>query len=147
MPLYLFENTQTGETREVPFSMSDDKVYNGEDGRELGQWKRVFLVPQASIDSQIDPFDKNAFINNLATKKGETLGTTFDRSAEMSERRAALRDGVDPVKQKALDAYAAKRNGKRHPDELKQTVKKANEELKKLGINLKIPVTKSRRLT
>lgn len=146
----MFEHQETGETAEVFFHMKDEKVYNGEDGTQTGQWKRVFLIPQASIDANIDPFDKNAFINSQNLKK-ETIGSTLDRSAEMSERRAAIMGGVDPVKQKALESYAAKRHGKRHPEELKQSMKKANDEankaLSKLGIKINLTPQKSRRLT
>lgn len=143
MPLYLFENINTGETREVPFSMNAEKVYNGEDGSEVGQWKRIFLIPQASIDANINPFDKNAFANS----KYHTIGDMLDKSAELSERRAELSGGVDPIKKAALDNYAKKRHGKRHPSELKETVKKANDELKKLGIKFNLQMPKSRRVT
>jgi hypothetical protein len=149
MPYYLFERPDTGDTTEVFFHMSDDKVFNGEDGTEVGLWKRVYVNPQVSTDTNIDPFDKNAFINTQHHKR-ETLGTAFDRSAELSEKRAALRGGVDPIKKAALDNYAAKRHGKRHPDELKQGVKKATDEankaLSKLGIKINLNQPVSRRL-
>lgn len=149
MPYYTFIRDD-GVTEDVFRHMNEEKVYHGEDGTEVGRWKRVFLVPQASIDTKVDPFDKNAFINTQNLKK-ETIGSTIDRSAEMSERRAAISGGVDPIKQKALENYAAKRHGKRHPDELKQGMKKANDEankvLSKLGIKINLTPQKSRRLT
>jgi len=149
MPYYLFENPTTGETADVFFHMSDEKVYNGENGTEVGLWKRVFVNPQMALDTKIDPFDKNAFINNLSNKR-ETVGDTFDRSAELSEKRAAARGGVDPVKQKALENYAAKRHGKRHPSELAKNMEKAqteaNKTLAKLGIQFNLTPRKSRRL-
>ena len=149
MPYYLFENPTTGETADVFFHMSDEKVYNGENGTEVGLWKRVFVNPQMALDTKIDPFDKNAFINNLSNKR-ETVGDTFDRSAELSEKRAAARGGVDPVKQKALENYAAKRHGKRHPSELAKNMEKAqteaNKTLAKLGIQFNLTPPKSRRL-
>ncbi len=150
MPYYLFENLKTGETEEIFMHMNDEKVYNGENGDEVGDWKRIFLVPQASKDTNLDPFDKNAFINTQHGKY-ETLGSTLDRSAELSEKRAAICGGVDPIKQKALENYAKKRHGKRHPDELKQGVKRANDEankaLSKFGIKINLAPPKSRRLT
>lgn len=146
MPQYLFENSETGEVREIVLGMNDPKVYNGDSDAEKGIWKRIFTIPQATIGSNLDPFDKNAFANSKYT----TLGDMFDKSAELSERRAAIMDGVDPVKQKALDNYAAKRHGKRHPEELKIATKKATEEagkaLGKLGLKFNLPQQKSRRL-
>ena len=147
MPQYLFEK-DTGEIAEVTFRMSDDKTYNGEDGTEVGRWKRIFVNPQLSVDSHIDPFDKNAFANS----KYHTYGDMLDKSAELSEKRAEARGGVDPVKQKALDEYAKKRHGKRHPVELKEGIAKsyteANKTLGKLGIKLNpISTPRSRRLT
>lgn len=149
MPYYEFIK-ETGETETIFLHMNEPKVYNGEDGTEIGLWKRVYHVPQMSLDTRIDPFDKNAFINTQNLKK-ETVGSTLDRSAEMSEKRAALRGGVDPIKQVALEKYAAKRHGKRHPSELQQSMEKtqseANKALKKLGIQFNLKQPKSRRLT
>lgn len=148
MPYYTFQRDD-GVTEDVFRHMDEEKTYAGEKGDEVGRWTRIYHVPQMSLDTHIDPFDKNAFINNLSNKR-ETVGDTFDRSAELSEKRAAARGGVDPVKQKALENYAAKRHGKRHPSELAKNMEKAqteaNKELSKLGIKFNLTPPKSRRL-
>jgi len=88
-------------------------------------WERVWTVPQASVDANIDPFSQTQFVDKLGSTKG-TLGDTWERSAEMSEKRAAKRDGVDPVKQKYYDDYAFKRKGKRNPREIQEKISKIN---------------------
>lgn len=112
MPLYDFINDSTGEVREVFFHMNDSKEYNGEDGTEIGQWRRQFHVPLAAIDTQLDPRNKNEFIRR--TEKYKTLGETMDASAELSEKRAS-KEGRDEIKEKFFSDYAAARNGKKHP--------------------------------
>ena len=61
MPLYTYEHPVTSETIDVVQSMKEEHVYVDEKGV---QWKRVFYSPQASIDSQTDPFDIKAFLYN-----------------------------------------------------------------------------------
>lgn len=111
MPLYLFENTDTGELREVFFHMKDDKTYRGESGDEA--WKRIYYAPNASIDTDIDPFDRNAYIRKTEMKKS-TFGEMWDHNAELSKKRAE-RTGKDPVKEKYFDQYQKDRNGVVHP--------------------------------
>lgn len=112
MPLYDFINESSGEIREVFFHMNDAKEYNGEDGSEVGQWRRVFHAPLAAIDTKLDPNNKNEFIRR--TEKYKTIGETMDASAELSEKRAS-KEGFDPLKRKYFDQYAKERNGKKHP--------------------------------
>lgn len=136
MPLYLFTNDKTNETREVFFSMNDAKVYNGEDGKEKGLWKRVFTIPQGARDTRIDPNNANQFIRSLDNKNGETVGSMWDRSAELSEKRAEKNGGTDPIKQRHFDKYRKMSKGKTHPMEAKAKTEKAQAEfattLKKL---------------
>jgi hypothetical protein len=40
--------------------MNDEKIYIDENGTK---WNREFTVPQASIDVNIDPFSKKAFMD------------------------------------------------------------------------------------
>ncbi len=122
MPLYTYENPKTGETIDVFQGMSDVHSYIDENGLE---WKRVFQVPNASIDSQIDPYNATAFVDSTKNKKG-TVGDLFDRSAELSEKRAKQNGGKDPVKEKFLKDYAKKTNGKAHPSLLKKTYESKN---------------------
>lgn len=136
MPFYLFTHTKTNETREILFSMNDTKVYNGEDDKEKGLWRRVFTIPQGARDTRIDPNDSGHFIRSLDNKNGETVGSMWDRSAELSEKRAAKNDGTDPVKQRFFDKYRKMAKGKTHPAEAKIKTDKVTAEftttLKKL---------------
>lgn len=113
MPLYIFENPETGEIKEILQSMTEEHIYS-ENGI---QWNRVWTTPQVAIDVKIDPFSKKQFVDK--TNKPGTYGDLMDRSAELSEARAEKNGGVDPIKQKFFDDYAKKRGGKRHPEESK----------------------------
>lgn len=121
MPQYLFERASTGETREVFYHMNDEKNYKGENGEE-NDWKRIFVAPQASIDTKNDPFSESTFINN--TKGHGTVGDMMDRSTEASERRASQNGGVDPVREKYYKDYSKKRGGKLHPKQVKEKIEK-----------------------
>lgn len=98
MGLYLFENIESGEYREVYFKMTDKKDYCGENGNEIGIWERRFTVPQAAIDSRIDCWDSKAFVEKTGKIKGGTVGELWTMSKEASDKRAEG-NGFDPVKQ------------------------------------------------
>lgn len=115
MAQYLYEHVESGEIVEITQSMKDEHVYSGVDGTEVGQWRRVFTVPLASIDTKLDPRDKNAFVRR--TEKYSKVGDFQNLSKELSEKRTA-KDGVDSVKQTWLKNYSKDRLGKKHPSEL-----------------------------
>lgn len=107
MPLYLYLNERTGETKEILQSMNDVHSYE----EEGVAWKRVFTIPQTSIDTKIDPNSSKDFVR--ATNKKGTIGDIMDLSAELSDKRAE-KEGTDPVKQKHFEDYKKKNNGKKH---------------------------------
>lgn len=119
MPYYEFFNDTTQESVDVFFHMNDDKVYNGEDGAEIGQWRRVYHSPLASIDTKLDPRDKNAFIRR--TEKYSRVGDFQSLSRDLSDQRAS-KDGKDGVKEKWLDNYEKTRNGKKHSERIPKVV-------------------------
>lgn len=108
MPLYLYRNPETGEVKEVVQSMNEEHTYF-EEGIE---WKRVWTVPQASMDQRVDPFSQKDFLKKTAN--GGTLGDLWDRSKEFSEKRADKIGGEDPIKRKELDNFSKTRKGKKH---------------------------------
>ena len=110
MPIYVYKHPEKEEYIEVLQGMNDEHVYVDEKGVE---WKRVFYSPQASIDSQTDPFDNHAFVNNTGNKKG-TYGDIMDHSKEMSQKRKD-KLGYDPVQKKYFQEYSKKRRGLKHP--------------------------------
>lgn len=117
MPIYLFQNPKTKEVREVFQSMNDEHVYS-----EKGvQWERIFTIPQASIDTQIDAFSESSFKNKTSNKR-ETLGDLMDRSKELSEKRKDVA-GVDPVQQKFFEDYSKTRKGKKHTKDPSREIK------------------------
>ena len=137
MPLYLYENTETGEVSEVLQGMSDIHEYHGEDGSEKGLWRRVYVNPNMSTDTKLDPFSASSF-RSSTVGKNDTYGQLFERSAEASEMRAQQAGGVDPVKQKSYDDYKKMTKGKAHPSQIKEKMNKAIEKASKKGINIEI---------
>lgn len=133
MPLYTFENVKNKKKEDFFFAMKDapkvGDTYTDEEGQT---WKRIFTVPNASIDTKVDPFSKSDFMKVTENKKG-TMGDLLDQSQAMSEARAAKNGGLDPVKQKFYKEYAKTRNGKKHPNQLKEEAKK---KLAEKGIEL-----------
>ena len=118
MPIYLYQNQQTNEIREVVQSMNEQHVYNGENGNE--NWSRIFTIPTASIDTKQDPFSTNQFLDRTKSKKG-TYGNMLDYSKELSEKRSAITGGPDPIKEKYYEQYSKDRRGAKHPDKIKKT--------------------------
>lgn len=117
MPIYLFQNPKTKEIKEVFQSMNDEHVYS-----EKGvQWERIFTIPQASIDTQIDAFSESSFKNKTSNKR-ETLGDLMDRSKELSEKRKDVA-GVDLVQQKFFEDYSKTRKGKKHTKDPSREIK------------------------
>ena len=115
MPIYVYKHPEKEEYIEVLQGMNDEHVYE-QDGLV---WERVFLAPNASIDSHIDPFNGRQFVDNTAAKKG-TVGDMLDYSKELSQKRAEKNAGVDPVKQKFYKNYSESRGGAKHPKEIRE---------------------------
>jgi len=114
MPIYVYKHPKKEEYIEVLQGMNDEHVYE-QDGLA---WERVFLAPNASIDSDVDPFNGRQFVDTTAAKKG-TMGDMMDYSKELSLKRASKNGGVDPVKQKYYKKYSDERNGTKHPQQIK----------------------------
>ena len=103
MPLYIFQNPDTGETREVFFKMNDEKSFEGQDGAE---WTRVYTTPQIGLDMNIDPYSQQAFVDKTA--RAGTIGDVQDLSKDMSEKRGGAKN--DAVKHDFLKAWKSKKN-------------------------------------
>jgi predicted nucleic acid-binding Zn ribbon protein len=130
MPQYVYKNTENDQMIEVFQGMNDVHEYYGENGSET-HWVRVFVAPNAAIDTKVDPYSKADFRKATDNKKA-TVGEMWDRSKELSEIRAE-KEGVDPVKQKAYDLYSKERDGKKHPTQKREELKKS---LDKKGIDI-----------
>lgn len=111
MPEYIYKHPEKDEYVSVIQGMNDEHVYFDEDHVK---WKRVLFSPQFSIDSQIDPFSKNDYLEKTKNMKGN-IGDLMDQSRELSEKRASIYGGEDPIKRQYLDNWSKKRGGMIHP--------------------------------
>ena len=136
MPLYLYENKETGEVVEVLQGMNELHQYNGIDNREKGLWRRVYVNPALSFGTKGDGFDSKSFVSSTVNKN-DTYGDLFERSAEASAKRAE-RYGKDPIKEKKYAEYNKMTNGKLHPEQQKEKFKKALDKADKAGINIEL---------
>jgi len=116
MPIYIYKSPDGEKYKEIVQGMNDKHVYFDSEGLE---WKRVFTIPNASIDTCVDPYSSKEFIQKTEHKKG-SYGDMMDYSKELSETRAEKNGGVDPVKEKYFKDYSKNRNGAKHFDEIKQ---------------------------
>ena len=113
MPLYVYQHPVTEEYIEIIQGMNDDHVYGDEEGVE---WNRVFFSPNASFDTEVDPYNHSDFMKATANKKG-TIGDMMDYSKELSHRRAE-KEGKDPVKEKFYKDHQNK-HGRKHSSQTK----------------------------
>jgi hypothetical protein len=107
MPIYIFENPKTGETKEVLMSMNEIHEYS-ENGVK---WNRVFGNLNISVPyGNIDPWSESAFLRKTKDMKG-TMGDMWDLSAELSQKRADQK-GKDPIKNTFIEKDKKKKGGK-----------------------------------
>ena len=121
MPLYSFVKVDDQTVKEdFFFTMAEcpkiDEIITDDDGV---QWKRVFTLPYASVDSKIDPNNAQDFVEKTGKKKG-TYGDLLDASRELSDKRAKENGGTDPVQKRFFEKYRKERYGRAHPEELKK---------------------------
>lgn len=128
MPIYQYMHPVTEAIIEVVQSMNDVHEYS-EDGVVF---KRVWSKPQAAFDTHVDPHSAKDFVK--ATRKKDTMGGIWDRSADLSNERASRNGGVDPVKQGFYNEWSAKRKGQLHPELRREQALKAAE---KVGLRIK----------
>ena len=112
--VYQFRNKKTGKIIDIVMSMKDYKPYRGKNNDE-DFWERIYDLPQVNVGNAkvVDPFDNKAFVNKKGGMKGK-YGDLLDYSSELSERRAAMAGGDDPIKRKYFNEYEKKTNGKKH---------------------------------
>ncbi len=127
MPLYEFENPITKEKKSIIQGMNDSHIFVDNEGVE---WVRIFINPQASFNTKIDPLSSKDFVEKTRGKKG-SVGNILDKSKELSEQREKI-TGRDIIKDKWYDSYAKRRHKKLHPDVVKQ---KGKEKLSKMGVD------------
>ena len=114
MPVFLYRD-RDGKIHEIVQRMNEIHEAYSPEGFKM---ERVFVSPNAAVDTQINPNSAKEFVAKTA-KNGMTLGEMQDLSAELSEKRGGI-TGQDEVRQKAEDSYSAKTKGKRHPHSKKK---------------------------
>jgi hypothetical protein len=124
--VYQFRNKKNGKIVDIVMSMKDYKPYRGENGNE-DFWERIYDLPQVNIGNAkvVDPFDNKAFVNKTGGMKGK-YGDLLDYSSELSERRAAMAGGDDPIKRNYFNEYEKKTNGKKHVKDLPKKIENKN---------------------
>lgn len=124
--VYQFRNKKTGKIIDIVMPMKDYKHYRGENGNE-DFWERVYDLPQVNIGNAkvIDPFDSKSFVDKTGKMSGK-YGDLLDYSSELSEKRAALAGGEDPLKRKYFDEYKKKTNGKKHLKDIPKKIDTKN---------------------
>ena len=127
MPIYSYIDDDTGEVHDVVQGMNDVHEYY-HNGKKL---RRIFHVPNASIDTQIS--SENAFIEKTGKMRG-TIGDIQDYSKELSDKRGGFND---PIRQQYYKDYSKKRKGAKHPDIIKQNREKRIKKLEaKTGLKI-----------
>tara|TARA_R110002020_G_scaffold214891_1_gene422070 strand:+ start:628 stop:972 length:345 start_codon:yes stop_codon:yes gene_type:complete len=109
MPIYIYQHPDSDKFIEVFQGMNDVHEYTDANGLK---WSRVFTSPNAAIDLEVDPYSNTQFIEKTAN--AGTMGEMWDRSSELSHKRAEQNDGIDPMKKKYFKEYSKKRDGAKH---------------------------------
>lgn len=109
MPLYSFECQNCDEKWDAFFSM---KAKKESDCSKCGKpGLRVFVNPNVSLDTKLDPWDINKQVRKTGQIKNPNMGQLWDIAAEMSEKRGGEND---PIRKKAEADYAKTRKGKKY---------------------------------
>jgi hypothetical protein len=111
MPIYIYQNPKTKETKEIIQSIHDKHEYS-ENGIE---WSRVFTCPEVNTFDKLGADSTSRQFSDLTGKQKGTMGDLWDRSKELSEKRKKIYGGEDPVKNKYYKDWSKKRKGKVHP--------------------------------
>jgi hypothetical protein len=124
--VYQFRNKKNGKIVDIVMPMKDYKPYRGENGNE-DFWERIYDLPQVNIGNAkvVDPFDNKAFVNKTGGMKGK-YGDLLDYSSELSERRAVMAGGDDPIKRNYFNEYEKKTNGKKHVKDRPKKIENKN---------------------
>jgi hypothetical protein len=133
MPTYCFESIDSD-------NKFIDIFYHFKDAPKIGavienegkKWRRIPTLPYAASDTQaLDPFDNKAFVDKTGKMKG-TWGDMETLSSELSEKRAKLAGGEDPV----LNKYEDQKQKATGLESFRRKKNKAKEKLSKQGIIL-----------
>lgn len=132
MPTYQFESIdKEGIYNDIFFTFKDVPRIGTIIEYEGKKWRRIPTIPQAASNTKCDPFSSKDFVEKTGKMKG-TWGEMEKLSAEMSEKRAKLSGGEDPV----LAKYEAKKEKETGLKSFRKRKNEAKENLAKKGIIL-----------
>lgn len=115
MPTYIYKYPKREKYIEVVQRMNEPHVYSDKNGVA---WERVYTVPQGQVRDK-EPSNAQEFADYTGKRRGN-LGDLYDKSKELSEKRASRSiDGVDPQKKKKWKEYSKARRGMKHPEQRK----------------------------
>ena len=126
MPIYEYIHPETGETIEVAQGMTDKHIFVDDQGVE---WRRKFNAPNATIDNEFSADMTEKQFARVTEGKNYTLGQMWDKSAELSQKRAQKSGGEDPVLDKAYKSYSKDRRGMKHRTQQQKEIKKKLKDL------------------
>lgn len=112
MPLYVYKHPETNQHKEIMQGMNEEHEYVDSDGIK---WLRVFFAPNMAVDLESNPFDQSKFLEKTAN--AGTMGELWDRSAELSRKRASQNGGKDPLRENHFKKYSEGRGGAKHLDD------------------------------
>ena len=118
--IYIYKHPEEEEYIEVVQAMSEKHIFFKDDV----EWKRIYTSPEAIIGSfsKLNPNSYNDFNSWIDKGKGGSIGSIWDASRELSDRRTKERGtGQDPIKDQALKEYSSARNGMKHPSQLNKS--------------------------
>lgn len=110
MPIYLYQNPNTKEIKEVIQSVHDKHEYYENNVK----WDRIFTAPEVNTQEKLNVNSTAKDFSRVTGNQKGTVGDLWDRSAELSEKRKKIY-GKDPVKEKYFKDWSKKRKGKVHP--------------------------------
>lgn len=114
MPVYIYQNPKTKKSIEIVQSIHDSHEYYDEKGVK---WNRVFTTPQVNTEGTLEAdCSEKKFAEFTKNKKG-TIGDLWDRSKELSEKRAKIY-GEDPIKKQYKEKWSKQRKNRRSPKDL-----------------------------
>jgi len=108
MPIYLYQNPETGEIKEIIQSVHEAHLYV-ENGIK---WERVFTPPQLNTEGTLKADCTEKQFSEFTKNKKGTIGDLWDRSKELSEKRKKIY-GKDSVKEKYKKNWSKKRKNRR----------------------------------
>lgn len=110
MPIYLYQNPNTGEIKEVIQSVHDIHEYKEKDVK----WNRIFTLPQVNTQEKLNATSTEKDFARITKNQKGSIGDLWDQSKELSSKREKVY-GKDPVKEKYFKDWSKKRKGKIHP--------------------------------